>query len=129
MEQAEKTADDLYHYKVSFDLNDIADNKVLEADTLLRDITIVVADVESDYAGRMYIDNIKFESKASTSASSDSTKPVVQEEPSGNYYIVQPGDVLWKIAEKYGTTFEELAELNKLDNPHLIVSGQKLILP
>lgn len=129
LEQAEKTADDLYHYKVSFDLNDIADNKVLEADTLLRDITIVVADVESDYAGRMYIDNIKFESKASTSASSDSTKPVVQEEPSGNYYIVQPGDVLWKIAEKYGTTFEELAELNKLDNPHLIVSGQKLILP
>lgn len=127
--QAEKTADGLYHYKVSFDLNDIADDKVLEADTLLRDITIVVADVESDFAGRMYIDNIKFESKASAASLTESTKPVIQEKPSDNYYIVQPGDVLWKIAEKYGTTYEELAKINQLDNPHLIVSGQKLILP
>ena len=55
---------------------------MLEADTHM-DSYHCSRDVESDYAGRMYID-IKFESKASTSASSDSTKPVVQEEPSGN---------------------------------------------
>lgn len=57
----EKTDDGLYHFKVRFDLDDLMDDKVFEFDTLLRDITIVVADVESDYAGRMYLDNIKFE--------------------------------------------------------------------
>lgn len=57
---AAKTTDGLYHYKVFFDLNNLNENKVIEADTLLRDITIVVADVESDFAGRMYMDNVQF---------------------------------------------------------------------
>lgn len=57
----EKTEDGLYHFKVKFDLDDLLDDKVLEYNTNLRDITIVVADIKSDYAGRMYLDNIKFE--------------------------------------------------------------------
>lgn len=57
----EQTEDGLYHFKVSFDLDKLNDEKVLESDTLLRDITIVVADWQSDYAGRMYMDNIMFE--------------------------------------------------------------------
>lgn len=61
----EKTEDGLYHFKVSFDLDDLMDDKVFNPDTLLRDITIVVADVYSDYAGRMYMDNIKFEPEKS----------------------------------------------------------------
>lgn len=60
----EKTEDGLYHFKVSFDLDKLIDDKVLEYNTLLRDITIVVADVESDYTGRMYMDNVKFEPEA-----------------------------------------------------------------
>ena len=64
--QAEKTADGLYHYKVSFDLIDIADDKVLEADTLLRDITIVVADVESDFAGRMKAQSLLYRKSLQT---------------------------------------------------------------
>lgn len=60
LDSAEKTADGLYHYVANFDLNKINDDKVLEADTLLRDITFVVADVDSDFAGRMYLDNVKF---------------------------------------------------------------------
>ncbi len=40
-------------------------------------------------------------------------------------YIVKVGDVLWKIAEKYGLTWERLAEFNKLQNPHLIFPNQK----
>ncbi len=59
--QLTKTDDNLYHFEISFDLNDLIRNKVLEADTLLRDIIIVVADVESDYSGQMYLDNIRFE--------------------------------------------------------------------
>lgn len=44
-------------------------------------------------------------------------------------YIVQSGDVLWKIAEKYDKTWQELAEKNQLENPHLIYPGDKIIIP
>ncbi|WP_326907366.1 5'-nucleotidase C-terminal domain-containing protein [Sedimentibacter sp. MB31-C6] len=44
-------------------------------------------------------------------------------------YIVISGDVLWKIAEKYNTTWEELSEYNKLANPHLIYPGDELKVP
>ncbi len=43
-------------------------------------------------------------------------------------YTVNPGDVLWKIAESKGTTWQELAGLNNLKNPHLIYPGQELRL-
>jgi endoglucanase len=56
-----KTSDGLYHFKVRFDLDKINDGKVLKSDTILRDITIVVADVNSNYQGRMYLDNVNFE--------------------------------------------------------------------
>lgn len=51
--------------------------------------------------------------------------PVAKEET----YIVKSGDVLWKIAEKFGLTWERLAEYNKLKNPHLIFPGQKILVP
>lgn len=44
-------------------------------------------------------------------------------------YTVQLNDMLWKIAEKFGTTYQKLAELNKLENPNLIYPGQKLLVP
>ncbi|GKX29923.1 2',3'-cyclic-nucleotide 2'-phosphodiesterase [Vallitalea longa] len=44
-------------------------------------------------------------------------------------YTVKPGDVLWKIAEQYDTTWEEIAEFNELSNPHLIYPEQKLEIP
>lgn len=51
-----------------------------------------------------------------------------QAPPEPNVYIVQPGDTLWRIAQDNGTTVEELARINQLDNPHLIRVGQKLII-
>lgn len=44
-------------------------------------------------------------------------------------YVVKPGDVLWKIAEKFAKTWEELAEYNKMKNPHLIFPGQHIMIP
>lgn len=44
-------------------------------------------------------------------------------------YIVIPGDVLWKIAEKYSITWEILAEYNNLANPHLIFPDQVIKVP
>jgi murein DD-endopeptidase MepM/ murein hydrolase activator NlpD len=43
-------------------------------------------------------------------------------------YTVKSGDVLWKIAQKNNTTWQQLAEINKLKNPHLIFPNQVLKL-
>ncbi|OEF96387.1 5'-nucleotidase, lipoprotein e(P4) family [Vulcanibacillus modesticaldus] len=43
-------------------------------------------------------------------------------------YIVKPGDTLGKIAKEYGLDWKKLAEINKLENPHLIFPGQKIVL-
>lgn len=44
-------------------------------------------------------------------------------------YTVKSGDLLWKIAKKYNTTWENLAEENALENPNLIMPGQVLVVP
>jgi hypothetical protein len=44
-------------------------------------------------------------------------------------YVVKPGDVLSRIAQKYGLSWKALAEYNKLKNPHLILSGQEIKIP
>lgn len=43
-------------------------------------------------------------------------------------YVVQAGDTLSQIAEKFGTTVGKLAILNGITNPNLIFPGQKLKL-
>lgn len=45
-----------------------------------------------------------------------------------NYYTVVKGDTLWKIAQRYGMTAQQLYELNSdlIKNPNLIFPGQKL---
>jgi len=45
------------------------------------------------------------------------------------YYIVQSGDTLRRIAQKYSTTYQILASINGISNPNLIYPGQKIILP
>ncbi|HHX62715.1 MAG TPA: LysM peptidoglycan-binding domain-containing protein [Epulopiscium sp.] len=49
--------------------------------------------------------------------------PVTQE------YIVKANDMLWKIAKKFGTTYEKLAQYNNLKNANRIFPGQKLLIP
>lgn len=44
-------------------------------------------------------------------------------------YTVQKGDCLWKIAPKYNTVWQQLAEMNELKNPDLIFPGQILKVP
>jgi Iap family predicted aminopeptidase len=44
-------------------------------------------------------------------------------------YVVKNGDVLWKIAEKYNTTYQNLAEYNKIADPNLIYPNQTIRIP
>lgn len=52
--------------------------------------------------------------------------PAPQPAPTGGTYTVQSGDTLSSIAKKYGTTWSDLAALNKLSNPNVINVGQVL---
>jgi LysM repeat protein len=67
--------------------------------------------------------------------STSSTIPAViqnrlsEEETSGKIYVVEVGDSLGKIAQKFGTTTEKIIARNELANPNLIRPGQKLIIP
>jgi LysM repeat protein len=51
--------------------------------------------------------------------------------PSGEeeVYVVEPGDTLFTIAQRFGVTVNELMEANDLDNPNLLSIGQELIIP
>jgi 2',3'-cyclic-nucleotide 2'-phosphodiesterase (5'-nucleotidase family) len=44
-------------------------------------------------------------------------------------YVIEEGDMLWEIAEKYGKTIEEIAEYNNIDDPNKIYPGTKLNIP
>lgn len=44
-------------------------------------------------------------------------------------HIVQPGENLFRIALKYGTTVEAIAAANSIVNPALVFAGQKLTIP
>lgn len=43
-------------------------------------------------------------------------------------YVVQSGDVLWKIAKRFGITTADLINMNALTNPDMIYPGQVLVL-
>ncbi len=49
--------------------------------------------------------------------------------PRGCTYVVRPGDTLYAIAWRYGTTIWWLASVNNLWNPNLIYAGQVLRVP
>ena len=49
--------------------------------------------------------------------------------PSMLFYIVQPGDTLWKIARRYQTTVAQLVQSNQIANSDRIEVGRKLLIP
>lgn len=44
-------------------------------------------------------------------------------------YFVKNGDTLWKIAKRFGSTVEDIAKLNAIENPDLIQVGKQLYIP
>lgn len=53
-------------------------------------------------------------------------QPTVQS--SGTTYIVQPGDTLSEIAQRFGTTYQSLAAINNIADPNRIYPGQEIVI-
>ncbi len=47
----------------------------------------------------------------------------------GQVYVVRPGDTLFSIAMRFGTTVNAIAMANNISNPNLVFAGQRLVIP
>lgn len=56
-------------------------------------------------------------------------EPELSVDESSLNHQVRSGETIGAIANAYGISQEKIAEINKLDNPNLILEGQKLIIP
>lgn len=52
-----------------------------------------------------------------------------KDNPSIIICLVKEGDTLWNIAKKYKTTMDEIIKMNHLENPEVLIVGQKLFIP
>ena len=44
-------------------------------------------------------------------------------------YIVKKGDSLWKIAKEFGSSVEDIAITNGIEDENKIMPGQKIFIP
>ena len=80
-----------------------------------------LAKIQSNY--KEYVDAVVDAVIATAEGKTISSMPL-----DGNYYVVKNGDSLWKIANMYGITVDELKKLNNLTSNNLSV-GQVLEIP
>ncbi len=52
-----------------------------------------------------------------------------QELPKGPVYVVQSGDSLWGIAQRFGVSMTELANINNITDPNQLTEGMTLVIP
>ena len=62
-------------------------------------------------------------------SSQPATAPTPEPTPSMAVYVVVPGDTLYSIAERFGSTVEAIVAANNIVDPSLINPGQKLVIP
>jgi len=50
-------------------------------------------------------------------------------QPDGPVYIVQPGDNLWGISQRFGVSIDALSQKNGLTDPNQLTIGMRLVIP
>jgi murein DD-endopeptidase MepM/ murein hydrolase activator NlpD len=61
--------------------------------------------------------------------SAESSAPVPAPASAMTAYIIQPGDSLYRIALRHGTTARAIEQLNGIPNPNLLTVGQAVTIP
>ncbi len=78
LDEANVTADGLYHYEAKINISDIEN---LQADTALRNMILIFADDNSDFAGTLFVDNVRFEKAEEPGTEEPGTEEPGTEEP------------------------------------------------
>ncbi len=47
----------------------------------------------------------------------------------GQGYVIRPGDTLSSIAERYGTSIEDIVEANRISDPDRVRAGSRIVVP
>jgi len=102
---------DIYTIKSGDTLWDIAVNNGTTVDALMQDNNLSSHLI---YPG----DKLNY-----SSSSSSSVEKLAQVKNDG-YYTIALGDTLGTVADKFGTSVDNLVEINNLSNPHLVYVGQ-----
>ncbi|MDX8340114.1 LysM peptidoglycan-binding domain-containing protein [Draconibacterium sp. IB214405] len=69
----------------------------------------------------------EYTSEPALSADMENQEPEESLEPI--IHVVEKGESLWVIAQKYGVTVQDLVEANNIEDRSLIKVGQKLMIP
>lgn len=56
-------------------------------------------------------------------------EPMPESTPEAIVYIVQPGDTLYSVAQRFNTTVETIVSANNIDDASVIDVGQRLVIP
>lgn len=103
-------------------------------------LTIITFSIVIGLAGcasQKEVQNSADEPSANNTYTSNNTESATMAEPTSEtiiktepaIHIVQKGESLWVIAQKYGLTVSALAETNTIKNKNLIKINQELIIP
>ncbi len=57
------------------------------------------------------------------------TFAAAQDQNNGPIYIIQPGDTLNSVAERFGISLNDLIEANGITDPNIISEGMRLVIP
>ncbi|MEP7359528.1 MAG: LysM peptidoglycan-binding domain-containing protein, partial [Anaerolineales bacterium] len=70
---------------------------------------------------------------ASPAAQDPPADPILEPNAPANrpdlVYVIQPGDNLSRLAQRFGTSVDSLAAVNQLDDPNFLRAGRSLFVP